>query len=715
MHAYTPGQRPVQPDAALAGLLVEVGVDARYLPESLEGRTGLWRDRMAGQRAVLVLDNAASSDQVTPLLPGGEGCLVLITSRRYLGDLPGAVVPVLLDVLPPDKAQAMFLQLAARAAPAPESSVRELVRLAGYLPLAISLLARVYVRHLSWTLDDLIGETTASLLTLTAERDSVAAAFDVSYRYLAPGLQDFFRCLGLHPGTTIDAYAAAALAGEDPLEAARHLDALHGEGLLTEVSYRRYSMHDLIRNYARDLAAVAPEADREQILGRLTDYYQHTANRAEDLLTRQTRSNQPPALGNPPAGAPSLLDSSQALAWARAERANILACLDKALAAGQQARIVALTAAIAALMSHDGPWSDAITRHTAAIEAARVLHDLPGQARALSNLGVMHRRSGNYPAAAQAAEEALGIYGDTGDQLEQANSLADLAVVQWLTGDYLQASQTLARALGIYRDTGDRRGQANSLADLAVVRWLTGDLPGAAQAAEEALGIYRNIGDQLGQANSLLHLGGVQRIIGNHSSAVQAAEAALSLYRDLDDRRGQAGALADLGAVRLATRNYPAATQALEEALGISRDLGDRRGRARALSSLGTAQRSIGNFPAAAQALEDALDIYRDLGDRGGMAETLNEAGTLHLARDDLDLAGQYHQRALNLAREIYSPWDEATALAGLGRCALAAGLTTDAIAGLQQAREIFHRIGAVEASDVAAELDALNESGPGT
>ena len=48
LHGHTPGQDPVPPEVALAGLLTAVGVDARYLPEDLEGRTNLWRDRMAG-------------------------------------------------------------------------------------------------------------------------------------------------------------------------------------------------------------------------------------------------------------------------------------------------------------------------------------------------------------------------------------------------------------------------------------------------------------------------------------------------------------------------------------------------------------------------------------------------------------------------------------------------------------------------------------------
>lgn len=61
----------------------------------------------------------------------------------------------------------------------------------------------MFARHPSWTLADLAAETQTGLLTLTAENDSVAAAFDVSYRHLDPARQRFFRLLGLHPGTRL--------------------------------------------------------------------------------------------------------------------------------------------------------------------------------------------------------------------------------------------------------------------------------------------------------------------------------------------------------------------------------------------------------------------------------------------------------------------------------------------------------------------------------
>ena len=713
LHAHTPGQDPLTPEAALAGLLTAVGIDARNLPGDLQGRASLWRDRMVGQRALLVLDNAASSDQVAPLLPGGGGCLVLVTSRRHLGDLPGAVPPVLLQVLPPVKAREMFVRLAPRAVADADAAVAGLARLAGFLPLAISLLARVYARHPSWTLADLTAETRASMLTLAAEKDSVAAAFEVSYRYLDPGLQEFFRRLGLHPGTTIDGYAAAALAGTAPREASGYLDALHGEGLLSEAGYRRYGMHDLIRRYASDRAVTDPARDREQALNRLLDYYQHTAALAEARLALRARSVHTPASATPPIAVPALTDADQALTWARTERSNLLACLDYAAGGDRQARVVALTAALATLLRQDGPWVDAQARHTAAVEAARQLGDRLGQADALLELGTVRWLTGDYPGAAAAEQEALGIFRDLGDRSGQANALTDLGVVRWRAADYPGAAAALEEALGIFRDLGDRRGHANALLDLGTVRWLTGNYPAAAAAEQEALGIFRDLGDRRGEAEALNRLGAVRWLTGDYPAAAAAEREALGICRHLGDRRGEADALNVLGIVRCVTGDYPAAAAAQEEALGIFREFGDRRGEADALNRLGSVRRMTGDYPGAAAVQEEALRIYRAIGDRGGEVEALDEMGTLCRVRGDLGQAEAYYRRALDLAREIAGPWYEAEALAGMGRCALAAGRTADAVAGLRRAREIFERISAVEAGAVAAELDGLTGAGP--
>jgi tetratricopeptide (TPR) repeat protein len=572
------------------------------------------------------------------------------------------------------------------------------------------MVARQLHHHPAWSAAGRAAELAAAvdrLELMATENVSVAAAFNLSYADLTEDQQRLFRRLGLHPGADTDAYAAAALDGTDLSAARRGLEALYDQYLLTEPAQGRYRMHDLIREHARALAdRFDPDRDRDQAIARLLDYYQHTAALADALIARQTRPG--PAADPIPAVVPALDGQEQALAWARAERASLLACLDHAAGTGQHARVTGLTAGLAGLLRRDGPWADAITRHTAAIQAARHLGDQLGQANALNDLGDVRRVTGDFPAAAQVLEQALGIYRDLGDRLGQANALHDLGVVWWLTGEYPAAARAEEQALGIYRDLGDRLGQANALSDLGAVRRATGDFPAAAQVLEQALGIYRDLGDRLGQANALSHLGALRRLTGDYLAAAQAHEQALGIYRDLGYRLGQANALSYLGAVRRATGDFPAAAQALEQALGIYRDLGNRRGQANALSELGDVRRLTGDFPASARAYEQALGIYRDLGDRGGEVEALNEKGTLHRVSGDLAQAEGCHRQALELARAIASSWDEAHALAGLGRCAMAAGHATQAEILLQQALEIFRRIGAAETADLTIELDAM-------
>ena len=705
LHSHTPGHEPVRPEDALARLLAAVGADPQFVPADPEGRAGLWRDKMAGQRAVLVLDNAVSSSQVAPLLPGAAGCLVLLTSRRHLGDLPGAVAHVPLDTLRPQDAADMFTRLAPRSA-GDADGVAEVVRLAGFLPLAISLLAGVFDQHRSWSLADLSGETKARLLTLAAESKSIDAAFEVSYRYLDPGRQRFFRVLGVHPGATTDDYAAAALAGTSRGEAAGHLEALYREGVLTETGCRRYGMHDLIRRYARDMAASTP-VDSQQAAGRLLDYYQYTAALAGDRLARQARPGPRPSV---PDGleVPVLEDAGRALAWARAERASLLACLDHAVDTGQHVRVVSLTAGLAVVLWRDGPWADAVTRHATAVDAARCVGDRLGEANALTDLGIVRRLTGEYPGAAKALTQGLRIYRDLGDRLGEAHALRELGAMRGMTGKFAGAAKILAKALGIYRNLGDRLGEANALRDLGMVRWLTGEYPGAAQVLEEALSIYRGTGNRHGEANALTDLGGVRQLTGEYLDAAQVLEEALGIYRATGNRHGEANALTQLGTVRRATGEYPGAAQVLEQALGIYRATGNRHGEANALTELGTVRRGTGDYPGATQVLEQALSIWRDLGSRHGETETLNEQATLYRVRGDLARAQQRHRQALRLARAISSARDEARALAGLGRCAIAAANTVRAGVLLRQALRIFQRIGAAEARDVLAELDAL-------
>ncbi|HEV2932468.1 MAG TPA: helix-turn-helix domain-containing protein [Streptosporangiaceae bacterium] len=151
LHAHTPGQRPVEPADALASLLLTAGVPAPQIPPGLEARAARWRHCVADRKMLLVLDDAASHEQVRPLLPGTADTLVLITSRRRLTALEDATA-ISLDTLPPDEAAALLARLSDRPGlSAGDAAVGEITRLCGYLPLAIGMLARQLHHHPAWT------------------------------------------------------------------------------------------------------------------------------------------------------------------------------------------------------------------------------------------------------------------------------------------------------------------------------------------------------------------------------------------------------------------------------------------------------------------------------------------------------------------------------------------------------------------------------------
>ncbi len=426
LHAHTPGQRPVDPADALASLLLTVGVGAQQIPPGLAARAARWRDYLAGKKVLLVLDDAAGHEQVTPLLPGTGGSVVLVTSRRHLTALADAAA-ISLETLAPGEAAALLARLAGRSGLGPgDGPADEITRLCGYLPLAIGMLARQLHHHPAWTAAGLAAELAAEagrLELMRAENLSVAAAFDLSYQDLTPGQQRLFSRLGVHPGTDIDAYAAAALDGTDLATAGRHLDGLYDQYLLTEPARGRYRLHDLLREHARALAADGDPADADAAAGRLLDYYLHTAAAAgQHIATRHTLAGRAPP-GDRPAVAPRLSTPGQAAAWLDAEWANLHAAAGYAAASGRPGPAIAIATAISGFLFARGHWDQSAALHQAALAAARQAGDRAGQAGALNELGLLQRATGAHQAATRIAIDAA----QPARQRQRAGTLASCA------------------------------------------------------------------------------------------------------------------------------------------------------------------------------------------------------------------------------------------------------------------------------------------------
>jgi DNA-binding SARP family transcriptional activator len=708
LHGYTRGRRPRTADEALDWLLRALRVPPDQIPKDGEQAAALYRQRLADTKTLIVLDNAMAEAQVRPLLPGAEGCLVIVTSRRRLKGLDDAH-SVSLDVLAAPDAIALLRAVAGPdRVPDGDPLAGEIAGLCGHLPLALRIAAALLRHRPAWSLEHLAGllrEQHRRLPALSDGDRDLGSVFDLSYRSLPADLQRVFRCLGLVPGPDLDAYAAAALTGTDP--AAGLLEDLVDHNLLIAYAPGRYRLHDLVRAHARALASTDPEPDRDSALDRLLHYYAHTAQSASILIARYPR---PAPDGPAPAHVPALSGADGARAWLRAERDNLEAASAHARAHALDGPAIALAAGLAVILRTDGPRTRALDLHQAAVEAAE-RHGRPAaHADALIDLATVRRLTGDLAGAANALSQALEIHRATGERDGEAAALTDLGGVRQMTGDLAGALDALSRALEIYRATGRRPGEAATLTDLGVVRYLAGDLAGAGDALSRALEIYRETGNRLGEATALTYLGRMRQVAGDLAGATDALSRTLEIFREVGNRDGEATVLTDLGVVQHLTGDLAGALDALSRALEIHRETGNGPGEATTLVELGTVRQMTGDLAGSLEALSRALEIFRMTGNRSNEAWALNHYAATIGATGDLPGALELYRQALTMNRELNKPDDEAIALEGIGECRLSTGETEPGTAHLHQALEIFQRLGmAADASRVQDRLDGLD------
>ena len=692
LNAHTPGQQPAKPFDALESLLLLT--DVRKMPAGMDARAALWRKYLAGKRVLLVLDDAANSDQVLPLLPGTPGSLVLVTSRLRLKALQDTTV-LSLDVLPPEQARDMLIKLAGRTGlGADDPAAADITRLCGYLPLAIGLTA-AQLRHDASLTPAMLAARLADAQhrpeLMRAESRSVSVAFNMSYRELDRARQQMFRRLALLPGVGIDVYAAAALDDSDIAVAQRSLDVLYDHYLIAQPAAGRYTFHDLIREHARALAATDPATERDAALTRLLDYYLSTARSADRHLARRTATGVPAAITVPPVHAPELRSRDQALAWMDGQSVNLRAAVSLAANNGKTAHAIAIPAAMSGYLLNRNRWTEGITLHLIALSAADEVGDRAAAASALTDLGQFRRMTGD-PAADRNLTQAAAIQRGLGNRVGEANALAALGSLRHATGDFKSATRSLSRAVRLYRDCTDLAGEARARYDLGVIQYHTGKYTAAVTSFHAALRTFRHSGDRLGQADAISYLAAIDRETGRYTSAAANMTTAVGIYRDLADRHEEAGALMFLGAMQYPVGNHPEALRNLTAALKTYRDLREPFGEAAVLNELGIVQRLTGNSVAASASLNRALELFRSLDSRIGEAEGLGNLGTVQCEAGDYPAAAASLERALELHREMANPNGEASALSSLGELMLATE-TENALPYFEQALDIAGRV----------------------
>lgn len=651
---------PMDPGSALTTLLRQLGIPGDRIPADVDERAALWRAELSTRRLLLVLDNAGSSAQVAPLLPAAPGVLVLVTSRRRLLGLDG-VHPERLPVLSAAEAVRLLGTVAGgrRVQHEPEAAA-EVVRRCGYLPLAIRLAGARLAHRPHWRVADLaerLGRDRAVLPELAAEHRTVASAFDLSYAQLAEPVRRMFRLLGLHPGEDFDGYAAAALAGLSRSESEDLLDALADGHLVEEPSAGRFRLHDLVREYGRQLVtAIDDEPARRLAVRGLLDFYLDTANVARrDIENLSQRAFE----AGPPAR-PDLVKaaSGSGREWLTAERRNLVASVRCAAEWGLNDHVWRLARAVWRSLYVSGHIDELVDTQQQAVAAAEALGDEQALAVCLNYLASGYFRLSRAQDSIDCLHRTLALWRRLGSAEWEARVHKNLANAYASGERYPEAIGHAQEALRLWRhhpDPPHLTTMPNSLMDLGLFYVITGRYAEGLACSRRALLLARVRGDTYALAESLEHAGSARSRLGAHRPAIALLTAALTMKRRHGMRYGEGDTLNELGRAYRAAGDPRSAGRLHNEALIATRGNTDSAGECASLNHLGAALADDGDPAGALARHRQALDLATHAGHRTQTALAL--AGIARCtAAEDPDQARNYYLRALELLTELGLP-----------------------------------------------------------
>jgi DNA-binding SARP family transcriptional activator len=656
----------LDPADVLAGFLRALGVEGAVIPDGLEERVRLYRSRLADRRVLVVLDNAASEAQVRPLLPASPGCAVLVTSRVRLGGLEAAHA-LTLDVLEADQAVALLATLAGpgRVAAEPEAA-EQIVRLCGWLPLAVRIAGARLAGRPQWRLA-LLAERLADehrrLDELATGDLEVRASVALSYRGRGEQKRRLFRLLGLLVAPSFPAWVTAALLDLGLAEAEGLLERLVDAQLVEaagqdQAGQLRYRLHDLLRVYARErLQLEEPTAAQRASLERVLQAYLALAEQADALLEPSGVNHY----GGDPARGPrdhpaAAIVEHDPLRWLEAEHASLVAAVDQACDADMGEPGWRLATALVSFFGARAHWDDWQHTHTTALAVARRTSDRDVQGRLLGSLADLHVARNRFDEATCCLQQSLVAFRETGNRRGELQSLSGLGDIDRRQGRFGDAVARLEQSLSGFRELGWHSGEAEVLFDLGDVYREQGRLEAAVVCLEQSLRLMRAVGDRLWEAPILRSLALTHCAQGRFGEAIACLEQSVAVTRASGDQHGEGYVLQSLGEVHRTQGCLEDAGTCLEQSLALARATGDRTAEAYAMHSLGEVRRQQGRLEEAAGCLEWSLAVFRERGLRHWEARALDSLGRLQAAKGDPAAASSARHSALAIFRELDMP-----------------------------------------------------------
>jgi tetratricopeptide (TPR) repeat protein len=703
-HAAAP---PLSPAEALTRLLRSLDVAPDRVPTDAAEAATLFRSLLADSRTLLVLDDAGQADQVRPLLPGGSGCHVLVTSRAALAGLVArdGARRLTIPALDPADSRALLVRLLdGEWAEAQPAALDELARLCGHLPLALRIAAANVLgssgppgRRVEAFVDRLRSGNRLAELAVPADADAmVRGAFDLSYAALPAAAQELFRVLSVVPGGEVTPTTAAALLDVPVDDGRRLLEQLAGAHLVEQPVPGRYAQPDLLRLYAAEQLASGPGggAPWERLL-------QHYL----DVLEAASRLLHPEAVRLPKRcasadGPPCFADQREAVDWIDAELPALQAAVLRSADRGPREAAWALVDALGAYFQLRGavlPWH---TMAATALAAAEAAGDTAPQAMAHLSISAAYLRQDRYADGIGHGERALELAKTAGWLDGEVGALRALGNLHRLSGRPDEATEHLERALTV-ADRADLPARASIIANIAVVNHEQGRLGAAALHFTHALELLSPATARAAQVRT--DLGDVLNGLGRPAEALGHLQAALVVHKELGDRGQVSYNLRCQAEVHRDAGRWVQAHELADAAAAVAREIDDQRLLAQAQETTASVHLAAQRYGQALVLFDTALVAATRMANRYAQAQILGGIAAAHLGRQDAVPALAAAEAALDIARRGGYLFLEGQALTALAGAELLLERPESAVAHARAAVAVHEQSGYVRGQAMAA------------
>ncbi|MGW2401692.1 tetratricopeptide repeat protein [Kitasatospora sp. NPDC001664] len=641
--------RPSTPEDVMARFLLALGIPQAELPGNPDRLLDAYRLALSGRRLLLVLDNAAEEQQVRPLLPpGGDGALVLVTSRSRLAGLEGAD-RLDLDTFTPGTALRFLRQVCgAERIDRDLLAAEAVVGYCGGLPLALRITANRLVTNPRLGTAALVRELRDEhdrLEALEAGDLTVRAAFGLSYGRLNKAAKSTFRRLSQVPGEDFGPGVCAALTGFGLREAAKALRRLAEANLIEPApGDERYRLHDLLRLYSKEQLAEEGAESVTAAARRMYEWYFHAAERT---LCHLNGMPMPQALQE--GGAPEIASSEDAVRWAEADLSGAIPALRQLLRLAAPDSVVSFASALADVGEMTGRWREWDEAITVGLEAAEQVENQDFKAVLLLQRAELARARRQFREGMEIAQEVSALAEAEGNALLLATSDNLVALLYMSLGTPAQARPLLERSLRLSQELGDHRLASRVLFNLGTVHRAQGDFETAVEYFRRDLRFCEEVQDTPGTAEALNTLATTLVEVGDRAAAEPYQRRALDIFRQLGNGYKESMVLNDLAVTIRHQGRY-------EEALGmhladaeLCAGLGHRSGEALAKSNAAIVLTSLGRNEEALPLAEEAVAVLAELGDDQWLVQGLGIHAVVLFAVGEDDEAGRSAGRALEI------------------------------------------------------------------